>query len=64
MTAEELTGALKVMDALQDNLTATQARCTELILENRMLLKRIAQMEARWLELLREPQTDAKTPGW
>jgi hypothetical protein len=47
--AEKLRAELK---AVNENLAATQVRCTELLLENRKLRSHNASMKLRWIGLL------------
>lgn len=48
---------LREMEALRDNLTATQARCGELLEDSRQKGRRIKALEAE-LEILREALAD------
>jgi hypothetical protein len=40
------------LQAVYDNLTATQNRCTELLTENRRLKSHLASMRLRWIQLI------------
>lgn len=55
MTDEELRklkAELDELQALRDNLTATQNRCSALLTENRKLKSHLATMRLRWIQLL------------
>ena len=50
---------LREMQALRDNLSATQGRCGELLEENRALKRQLASMKLRWLQLLEMQEWEA-----